>query len=120
MVVIEYNKEWAIWFNKIKQYLQDNLNHFISIQHIGSTSIPDMIAKPIIDIDIVINNSNFPVTKIELESIGYIHLGDLGIPKREAFKRYKDNSTNTVLDKINHHLYVCPVDSPELKKTYSV
>jgi GrpB-like predicted nucleotidyltransferase (UPF0157 family) len=44
-----------------------------------------MAAKPIIDIDIVITPETFPKAKGQLELLGYVHQGNLGIPKREAF-----------------------------------
>jgi GrpB-like predicted nucleotidyltransferase (UPF0157 family) len=51
-----------------------------------------------------------------LQTLGYYHNGNQGIPQREVFKR--DNSTrkHDVLDSITHHLYVCPRESEALKK----
>jgi GrpB-like predicted nucleotidyltransferase (UPF0157 family) len=115
MVIVEYNDEWPIWFDKIKKELCKNLSSIISIEHIGSTSIKGMCAKPIIDIDIVINNENdFSKTKEELELIGYYHNGNQGIIGREAFNRNKKN--HEILDTIQHHLYVCVNDNDELKR----
>lgn len=55
-----------------------------------------MCAKPIIDIDVVIDNiKSFKNIKNDLELIGYIHEGNLGITGREAFKR--DNSHNDLI-----------------------
>lgn len=82
----------------------------ISIEHVGSTSVKGLYAKPIIDIDIVIESENFPEVKNKLYNIGYEHVGDLGITGREAFK-YNDKE-----ELMEHHLYVCPKESPELKR----
>ena len=79
----------------------------ISIEHVGSTSVEGLAAKPIIDIDIVIDN-NFEEVKIALESISYIHEGDLGIHGREAFKYYNKEHL------MKHHLYVCNKENEEL------
>jgi GrpB-like predicted nucleotidyltransferase (UPF0157 family) len=115
MVIVEYNNEWPILFDKIKDELCKNVNSIMTIEHIGSTSIKGMCAKPIIDIDIVINNENdFLKIKQELENIGYKHEGNLGINGREAFKREFKN--NIILDNIPHHLYVCVKDNEELKR----
>jgi GrpB-like predicted nucleotidyltransferase (UPF0157 family) len=88
MVIVEYNNEWPILFCKIRDELWKNLSSIIAIEHIGSTSIKGMCAKPIIDIDIVINNeTDFVKTKEELEKISYYHNGNQGIIDREAFNR---------------------------------
>ncbi|MDR1068538.1 MAG: GrpB family protein [Clostridiales Family XIII bacterium] len=115
MVIEEYNENWVKDFGQIKEVLETNLTHIIAIEHVGSTAIIGMCAKPIIDIDLVIdNNTYFEQTRTELEALGYSHEGDLGIAGREAFER--NNVKNEVLDKINHHLYVCAKDNEELKR----
>ena len=116
MVIEEYNVNWIKQFKKIKNIIENNLNSIVKIEHIGSTAIIGMYAKPIIDIDIVINNINdFANVKDNLKILGYIHKGDLGISGRELFER--DNSYNEeVLDNINHHLYVCTKDNEELNR----
>ena len=56
MVVVEYDKEWPQDFLKIKTELQKAITVMSNIQHVGSTSIPGMKAKPIIDIDVGLEN----------------------------------------------------------------
>lgn len=64
-----------------------------------------------IDIDVVIKDySVFDVVVRKLETIGYIHEGDLGIKNREAFKYSSKPHLQT------HHLYVCPQYSEELHR----
>ncbi|MFT4205081.1 MAG: GrpB family protein, partial [Chitinophagaceae bacterium] len=80
------------------------------------TSVPNLDAKPIIDIDIIYSNqSEYEKIKLRLEKIGYYHNGNQGIEDREVFKRY-NGITNKILDTIKHHLYVCPVDSKALER----
>jgi GrpB-like predicted nucleotidyltransferase (UPF0157 family) len=110
MVIEQYNKNWVKHFNQIKNVLEVNLTKIIKIEHVGSTSIIGMYAKPVIDIDIVIKNNDFEKTKGELELIGYSYEGNLGIIGREAFKR-NNIIKNEILDKINHHLYICAIDN---------
>lgn len=75
-------------FEAIAEYLGNYLARYNRIEHVGSTSIPGMDAKPIIDIDIEIETeADFDKLKAELERIGYIHCGDQGIQGRETFKR---------------------------------
>ncbi len=113
MVVIGYTDEWEKNYHKIKKVLARNSHNYSSINHIGSTSIKGMIAKPIIDIDIAYNkNSDFDKLKNELMRIGYFHNGNQGIDGREVFKR-NGITRNEILDSIKHHLYVCHVENEE-------
>lgn len=118
MLIHAYRQSWIDDFNQIKRVIQETLlNLNISIEHVGSTSIPQLAAKPIIDIDVVYDeNVAFSEIKDRLEKIGYYHNGDQGIPQREVFKRSTATPRHERLDHIDHHLYVCPVDSEELKR----
>ena len=116
MVVVEYVKEWPQDFLKIKTELQKAITVMSNIQHVGSTSIPGMKAKPIIDIDVGLENwGNFENVKSKLATIGYEYEGDRGIKGREAFCR-NGKVHNEILDGIDHHLYVCSVDNEEYKR----
>lgn len=116
MVVVEYNKDWPQHFLKIKAELLKVLTISCQVQHVGSTSIPGMKAKPIIDIDIGLENwSDFEAVKNALAEIGYEHEGDRGITGRETFCR-NGKVHNEILDNIDHHLYICSVDNEEYKR----
>lgn len=112
VIVVPYNSIWSCEFEKIKQELLPVIGEYINaIEHVGSTSVNGLSAKPIIDIDIVIPNYDcFKMIAEILSEIGYQHEGNLGIKDREAFK-YIDKS-----HLMKHHLYVCPKDSEELKR----
>ena len=112
VVVEPYDEGWKQNFIDIKAELLDALGELaLRIEHVGSTSVPGLSAKPIIDIDIVIKDySVFDEVVSELGKIGYRHEGNLGIAGREAFKY--DGKEHLK----RHHLYVCPEDSPELKR----
>ncbi len=112
VIVVPYNEQWKTDFETIKQYVLPAINDVvIGIEHIGSTSVEGLSAKPIIDIDIVIKDySVFDTVLEKLASLGYIHEGNLGIKDREAF----DYKGNVALPK--HHLYVCPEFSAELHR----
>jgi len=116
MVIEEYNTDWLKQFLQIKEAINKNLSKIIAIEHVGSTSIDGMCAKPVIDIIIIIDRKDdFKIAKRELESIGYYHNGNQGAPGREVFKRNK-LLFDEILDTISHHLYVCSKDNDELKK----
>ena len=110
VVVLPYDPKWKNDFEEIKQELVNAIGDLIvSIEHVGSTSVEGLSAKPIIDIDVVISDySVFDSIISRLSTIGYIHEGDLGIKDREAFK-YSDKPHLR-----KHHLYVCPRNSKEL------
>ena len=112
-IIIEpYNSGWESEFEKIKKELELILNSLIlSIEHVGSTAVQGLEAKPVIDIDAVIKDNSFLKPVIDkLQAAGYIYEGDLGIKDRFAFKY--ENKPHLML----HHLYVCPQNSKELKR----
>lgn len=116
MVVLDYDKKWPEDFSQIKTELLKAISVPAIIQHVGSTSIPGMSAKPIIDVDLALESfDDFGKAKDDLRKIGYEHEGDFGIKGREAFAR--DGVThNTILDAIDHHLYVCSTENEEYKR----
>lgn len=113
-----YKPHWARGFLELKSVLCRKMGSLVlAIEHVGSTSVKGLGAKPILDIDIVIeNNGAFLLVIEELEKLGYYHQGNLGIEGREAFGR-KDNLvpwSEKKRDWMEHHLYVCPQYSKEL------
>lgn len=112
VLVVPYNKNWSKEFENTKAEIIEVLAQLtVSVEHVGSTSVQGLWAKPIIDIDVVISdNKLLPQVINRLESIGYKYEGNRGIEGREAF-RY-ENKPEFVL----HHLYVCPQNSKELKR----
>ena len=111
VVVEKWNPKWKDEFEKIVDSLgEDIIYNSIKIEHVGSTSVEGLSAKPIIDLDIVIENDKFEIIKRLLNDKGYEHEGDLGIEGRDAFA-YSGKKELMI-----HHLYVCPKDSKELFK----
>jgi len=127
-LVQPYDPAWPEQFLQIKAFLESGLRKAgtatfpncrkggsprFSIEHVGSTAVPGIVAKPIIDLDIVTEERCFSEIKARLETLGYVHLGDLGLPGREAFE-LADAETKSRLPE--HHLYVCEDGSYELRK----
>ena len=112
VVVMPYDAKWKSDFEKIRQEIAGAIGDLIvRIEHVGSTSVCGLSAKPCIDIDVVIRDySVFEDLVQKLAAIGYEHEGDLGVKHREAF-RYADKPHQQA-----HHLYVCPADSEELRR----
>ena len=85
-LVEKYNAEWPRWFSNITAFLGEKVSQACDrIEHVGSTSIPGMVAKPIIDLIIVIKPECFSEMKAILEGLGYCYMGDKGIREREVF-----------------------------------
>jgi GrpB-like predicted nucleotidyltransferase (UPF0157 family) len=104
--IVPYNPQWKIEFNNIKEMISTYIGDLIiSIEHVGSTSIEGLSAKPIIDLDVVIeDNAVLPKIIERLKKFGFEHEGNLGVEGREAFRRtYEDGH-------MKYHLYVCPKD----------
>jgi GrpB-like predicted nucleotidyltransferase (UPF0157 family) len=110
--VLDYNPGWPREFEKISSRLQPVLAlGAIAIEHVGSTSVPGLAAKPIIDFDLVIPSMQvFEAVRYALAQLGYRYDGNKGAPGRESFS-YSD-----IQGLMQHHLYVCPQGSPELMR----
>ena len=109
VVIVEYDPEWPTTFETIRAGVSSALGGLaLNIEHVGSTAVPGLPAKPIIDVDVVVRPADAESVIRRLVRIGYVHEGDLGVPGREAFRRPAGTPA--------HHLYVCPTDSMALKE----
>lgn len=81
------NHYWVRLFEKLRDFVLPVLSDLIiTIDHVGSTSVPGLAAKPIIDMDAVVSTQTDVVIAIQrLATLGYVHEGDLGTTGREAF-----------------------------------
>lgn len=86
--VVPYNAEWPSLFERVAMDLRQVLDGVgsASVEHVGSTSVPGLNAKPILDIDVIVDVDDVPAAIAALESIGYVHRGNLGVAGREAFR----------------------------------
>jgi GrpB-like predicted nucleotidyltransferase (UPF0157 family) len=116
-ILEKYASNWINDFTDLKREIDNVLNGLeYTIEHVGSTSVPNLDSKPIIDIDIAFPSPLFfDSIKLALEKIGYLHHGNQGIEGRDVFKR-SGKLTNSVLDSITHHLYACPIGSKALER----
>jgi len=94
--VVEHDPRWAEWYAADAQELVRSFGARLrEVQHFGSTSIPGIVAKPIIDI--LVAPAQWPLTANDrqtCESLGYEHLGEAGVPGREHFRRRTAHDTN--------------------------
>ena len=107
VTIEDYDPRWPEQFEIIRGRVAAVLGDMAAaIEHVGSTSVPGLAAKPILDIDVLLAASaDVRGTIAALATLGYEHRGDLGIAGREAFRGPVGN--------FRHHLYVCPSDSAE-------
>lgn len=87
--VCAYDPAWPERFEELRNQYAAALDAagvpFVSIEHVGSTSVPGLAAKPIIDIDIVVEASEVDAASAVLVGLGFEPRGELGIPQRWAF-----------------------------------
>lgn len=101
-----YDPAWSAWCERIAGAVAEALggvDH--AVEHVGSTAVPGLSAKPIVDVDVVVPGVEvIPAAVARLDAAGWAHLGDRGIPGREAFEPRPDLPY--------HHLYVVVDGSP--------
>ena len=108
MLIQPYSSSWIPDFENLKAELEKGLQGIdYRIEHVGSTAVPGLAAKAIIDIDIIYAGGQ----AFEKIKSGLIQ----GIADRDVFKR-NANGSNEILDTIVHHLYVCKLNSPALER----
>ena len=109
VVVVASDPAWPGAFEAIREEIALLFGDLaVGIEHVGSTAVPGLEAKPIIDLDVVVHRAeDVPEAIRLLASAGYEHLGDLGIVQREAFRAPAGLP--------RHHLYVCPAGSAALR-----
>ena len=110
VIIVPYNPDWPEEFERIKAFLLSHLGDLlVAVEHIGSTSVPGLAAKPIIDVNMVMESyDDFPAIAGRLKALGYDHEGDLGIEGREVFRQPPGSSF------MDLHLYCSPEDSAAL------
>jgi GrpB-like predicted nucleotidyltransferase (UPF0157 family) len=97
--IVDYDPGWPRLFEELRTRVLAGLEELpVEVEHVGSTAVPGLAAKPIIDMDVVApRTEDIPLVIERLARIGYEHQGDLGVEGREAFR-----SPGGVPE---HHLY---------------
>ena len=109
--VVPYNPEWETLFEKEKQLLESIFKAGdVEIYHIGSTSVPGLSAKPIIDIMLAADTLGQVERETPaMEAVGYESKGENGIPGRRYFQKHDENGIRKVhlhsFEKGSHQLY---------------
>lgn len=87
VTVVPWDPQWPIDFESIERELTDacGATPVRSIEHVGSTSVPGLAAKPVIDVAVVVGRDDVMDAIRSLEAAGYTYLGERGVPDRHAF-----------------------------------
>jgi GrpB-like predicted nucleotidyltransferase (UPF0157 family) len=112
--VVDYDAGWPEVFERLRSEVWPVVRDVaLSVEHVGSTSVPGLAAKPFIDVSVVVpTDADIPVVIERLATLGYVHRGNLGVEGREAFASP---------DRLPiHHLYLCPRDSLGLANQLAV
>jgi GrpB-like predicted nucleotidyltransferase (UPF0157 family) len=101
VLVVDYDPSWPGKFEELRRHVWSAVRDVApAIEHVGSTAVAGLAAKPIIDIDVIVASRDKGADAIaRLGELGYVHRGDLGIEDREAF------ASPAALPA--HNLYVC-------------
>jgi len=89
ILVVDYDANWPSQYEQEKNRILDVLGNTVAdIQHMGSTSVSGLAAKPVIDI--LLGLEQVPPSQalvFSLETLSYLYYGELGIPGRHYFRR---------------------------------
>ena len=114
VVVVPYDPGWPSAFEQLRRSIWPAVSDVAtSIEHVGSTAVPGLLAKPVIDVSVVVPAADDVSEAIDrLAELGYVHSGDLGVEGREAFQSPHQSP--------RHHLYLCPRGSLALRNHLAV
>jgi GrpB-like predicted nucleotidyltransferase (UPF0157 family) len=112
--VVAWSPQWSRQFEAVASVLRTALAAVPTarVEHVGSTSVPGLAAKPILDIDVVVEAPDVPAAVAALVQIGYVHRGDLGVVGREAFLAPDDVP--------RRHVYVCEAGTTNVRNHLAV
>ena len=110
ITIEDYDPLWPVRFEMLRAPIAAALGPLAAaIEHVGSTAVPGLAAKPIIDIDVLLTcSADLAGAVTALAPLGYRHEGDLGIVGPESFRPLPDT--------FPHHLYVCLPHSAEFHR----
>ena len=103
VVVVDYDPAWPGEFERLKARISSVLGE-VRIEHVGSTAVPGLAAKPIVDLYAAVDDMDRAVEL--LAKLGYADEGELGVPGRRGFR--------WPVGEKRHHLYICRPDDAGL------
>lgn len=116
LVLVEYDPEWLSRFAREAARLRAAVgSQMLAVEHVGSTAIPGMFGKPVLDIAIaVVDEPSADACVSPLQSLGYEYRGPYGDdPRRRYYVLSADGQSTTHI-----HLYVLPARAWEEKLAF--
>jgi GrpB-like predicted nucleotidyltransferase (UPF0157 family) len=110
--VLPHNPGWRDEFERESKQVALALGeNAIAIHHIGSTAIPNIYAKPVIDLLVEVND----ITQVDncaaaMEALGYESMGEFGIPSRRYFRKDNESGVRT------HHVHIFEGGSSQVER----
>ena|SRR5579872_5938727 len=105
IIIVDYDPQWPVRYEEERKRIVAAIGDFIEyIQHVGSTAVPELAAKPVIDMLVIVPS----LTQVEscvppLQNLGYEYLGEHGITDRHFFVK-KEQGLRAF------HLHMCEAD----------
>lgn len=108
VTVVEYDPAWSAAFRALARRAGEAIGgRVMAVEHVGSTSVPGLAAKPVVDLAVVVRDEDVPHAVERLAALGYVYQGERGVPGRHGFRSPPGEA--------KHHLYVCVPGSPGLR-----
>jgi GrpB-like predicted nucleotidyltransferase (UPF0157 family) len=115
-----YDPHWPEVFEVEKKLILDAIGEWIvAIEHVGSTSIPGIAAKPVIDICVGVRSIGEAYKTIfPLSELGYRCMGEAGIPERLYFKKPDDSKSLRIPGAVprTHQIHMYETSNPEWQR----
>ncbi len=106
----EFSEDWIRLFHEEANFLKTIFNdEIVRFEHFGSTSVPGMKAKPVIDMMCIVTSiSKIDLFNDKMRSLNYDVAGDWGIPGRRLFRKGGENRT--------HHIHFYEINNPRIER----
>ncbi len=110
--MVPHDPEWRQEFEREAAQITAVLGGgVVTVHHIGSTAIPGIYAKPVLDMLLVVqNHAELDEKQVKMEALGYIALGEFGIPGRRYFRRDNAEGDRT------HQVHAFEAGSPQIDR----
>ncbi len=113
ITLVEYNSDWPGVFEQESGLLLSSLGDSVAqIEHIGSTAVPGLVSKPIIDIMVGLADFNAADSLVpKVAELGYTYFPEFEdvMPNRRFFKKLVDGTAT-------HHIHMTEIDSEFWKR----